>query len=308
MAWLRRLWHSRDWMLIPLGAIILVSLGWWLIGHAIIPESDGPRWRTDWTIEPGEADAGPTVGMTLSAAGYGTVTQAPPVEAAMAPDDGGGSRQSPDVAPDVARFLRAWPREVRLDRPPGGELVCTLEGPAHYAGKLVLVDGCLRFQAADARSPGPLVLAGATGLFRDEENYLSLGAPAAPREYRLRVGEPGGVLIGVGCSMDGPVPAPRALAEQCGVGQMIRLGTIKRKPVCSSAYLERRRQLQRQEQETTARLRRERAACVARTGAPAGCPPDVIPANMELFDPPCRLPVGADQASQGSSTQPNPSR
>lgn len=293
MAWPRRLWHSRDWMLIPLGLTVLSAFGWWLLDGRTDAVPNGPSLRTDWAVEPGDEKAPPTVGMAISADGYGTVTDAPRVDAEMVADEGGRTPPASAVAPDVARFIRAWPRKIRLDAPPTGELVCTLEGPARYVGRLVLIDGCLRFQPDNASSPGPLVLAGAAGLFRDERNYLSLGAADASPEYQLRVGEPDGVFVGVGCSMDGPVPAPRDLAEQCGVRQMIQLGTVKRKPACFPAYLERRRQLQRQELAARVRLRRERAACVARRGTTAGCPPDVVPANLELFDPPCRLPPGA---------------
>ena len=211
----------------------------------------------------------------------------------MASAEGAGSLPILPVAGDVARFVRAWPRQVRLDPPPDGMTVCTLEGLPRYTGKLVLVDGCLRFQPKNSASPGPLVLTGAIRLSRDAENYLSVGSADAPPEYRLRVGERGGVFIGVGCSMDAPVPAPPQLAKQCGANEMIRRGTIKSEPVCSAAYLERRRKLQRQERQTGARLRADRDACIRRTGAERGCPPAAIPASPELFDPPCRLPAGA---------------
>ena len=293
MARLGRLWQSRDWMLVPLGALVLMSAAWSVLDLGAPARIDPPRYRTDWAVPPGDANAGPTVGMTLSEEGYGTVIDAPAVEAPMASVEVGGSVRMPAVATDVARFLRAWPRQVRLDRPPDGMTVCTLEGLPRYAGKLVLVDGCLRFQPENAAAPGPLVLAGAIVLSRDTENYLSVGSPDAPPEYRLRVGERGGVFVGVGCSMDAPVPAPPELARQCGADEMIRLGTIKREPVCSDAYLERRRELQRQERETGARLRRDRDACAQRTGTETGCPPAAFPANPELFDPPCRLPAGS---------------
>jgi hypothetical protein len=294
MPWLRRLWQGRDWMLIPLGALVLMAAGWSLIDLGAGAASDEPpRYRTDWAVSPGDANAGPTVGMTLSEDGYGTVTDAPAVEAPMASAEARGSVPVPMVASDVARFVRAWPRQVRLNPPADGMTVCTLEGQPRYAGRLVLIDGCLRFQPANSASPGPLVLAGGAGLSRDADNYLAIGSPDAPPEYRLRVGEPDGVFIGIGCSMDAPVPAPPELARQCGVGEMVRLGTIKRKPVCSRPYLERRRELQRQERETTARLRRDRDACVQGGGTATKCPPAAFPADPELFDPPCRLPAAA---------------
>lgn len=294
MAWLRRVWQSRDWMLIPLGALVLSWAGWWLVHHLLGADgSRAPHYRTVWAVAPGDADAAPTVGMMLSAEGNGTVTHAPSVVAPMASADARGSVPVPAVARDVARFVRAWPRQVRLDPPSEGMTVCTLEGLPRYAGKLVLVDGCLRFQPKNSASPGRLVLAGAISLSRDAENYLSVGSPDAPLEYQLRVGEPDGVFIGVGCSMDAPVPAPPELAKQCGADEMIRLSTIKRKPVCSPTYLERRRDLQRRERQTAARLRRDRDLCVQRTGTETGCPPAAFPASPELFDPPCRLPAGS---------------
>lgn len=304
---LRRLWHSRDWMLIPLGLLVILSVGWWLLDRQRSPDDDGPAYRTDWAVAKGDASRGPTIGMALSPAGFGTVTSAPPVLAPMAPEHSRATGEG-GVAADVAPFVRAWPRDVRISWPGDGLMVCTAEGPPSYSGKLVLIDGCLRFQREGAAAPGPLVVLRGVSLARDADNYLAVGAPDAPAEYQLRVGEPDGVFAGVGCSMDGPVPAPPELARQCGVGDMIRPGIVKRRPVCSAAYLERRRELQRQERETLARLRRDRQACIARTGKEAGCPPDVIPSNMELFNPPCRMPAGADQASHGSSRQPKPSR
>lgn len=290
---LRRLWRSRDWMLIPLAAIAILAAAWWVITEVLLSRAETRTYHIDWQVDPGDRAAGPTTGMVVEESGYGTVMDVPTVQAPMTGDEGGGPFSEPSIAPDVARFVRALPREVRTDPAPAGPIVCTLEGLPRYAGRLVLVDGCLRFHHDGEATPGPLVLA-PVSLARDKENYLAVGPTDAPPEYRLRVGEPGGVFLGVGCSRDGPVPAPEDLARQCGVDRMIRLGTIKRKPLCSPAYLNRRDLLRREERETAGRLQRAHDACVARTGSQQECPPAAFPPNIELFDPPCRLPPGTD--------------
>ncbi len=180
-----------------------------------------------------------------------------------------------------------------------------MEGQPHYPGRIVLVDGCLRFQDAGTTEPGPLVL-GIPSVHRDKEGYLAVGLRDAGPEFEIRVGEPDGVFAGVGCSMDRPVPAPPEVAQVCGVETMRRLGTIKRKRLCTAgelAQLERERENHAKSQK---RLRQATAACLARGTPERGCPPPIAPPPPTLFAPDCL--IKPPQSSHGSSTQPKPSR
>lgn len=167
--------------------------------------------------------------------------------------------------------------------------MCTLEGPPHYQGRVVLVDGCLRFHEEGSAKPGPLVL-GIPSVHRDAQNYLAIGLRSASPEFEIRVGEPGGVFIGVGCSMDNPVPAPPKLARACGVTEMRRLAVIKRERLCSESELEAPDRKRAEMDAMQNRLRADHDRCVA-GGTPANaCPPPVAPQPVELFRPDCRIP------------------
>lgn len=264
----------------------------------------GPPRRFIEVVTGGEdSDAGPTEGLAIGRKGFGTVTEAPALLVRKAPEGAvdGFIPDSP-IAPDVARFIRALPRE-RIESSLGDQIItCTLEGPPNYRGRIVLVNGCLRFQEGGSAGPGPLVL-GIHSVHRDAQNYLAVGLRNAAPEYEIRVGEPGGVFVGEGCSMDDPVPAPPALAEACGVSEMRRLGVIKRKRLCTGAEMEVLAQRRAEYEATQGRLRAEHEVCVA-DGPPAyGCPPPAAPPPPDLYYPACRVPDRA-QPSHGSSTQP----
>ena len=292
--------RHRNGQVSPVALILLFTLlslpfvaYFWPNGRAASPESPS-RYTLVWDVPPGETDAPPTRGMVLDENGYASVDEAPQV----LPVETWGSGTLgfvPDglATRDVARFLRALPRE-RSVGPPGDRVAtCTLEGEARYEGRIILEKGCLRLQRAGESRPGPIVL-GYFGVFRDEEGYLAVGASDGRPEAALRVGEPEAVLGGVGCSKDAPVPAPPELARLCGADTLVRLGTIRRMAICSE---ERIAELERRASEyriVDKRMRRERAACLAADGRGAPCPPGAVP--MPPTDSwGCRMPAGAAQ-------------
>ncbi|MEC7398831.1 MAG: hypothetical protein VYD00_02290, partial [Pseudomonadota bacterium] len=242
------------------------------------------------------------VGMAVEPSGYGTVTSAPFVlaEAGLAGRFAGPILREP-IATDVGRYVRGIPQERWENR--DGEVIttCTLEGPPSYSGRIVLIDGCLRFQDEGTEKPGPLVL-GIPSVHRDSAGYLAVGMRNGGDEYEIRVGEPEGVFLGVGCSKDRPVQAPPDVARACGVDTMRRLGTIKREPICSA---EDRAQTERYRRESG--LTAERNEAAKRACREAGTPERLCPPPMPPMPPPpnltdCRLEP--PQSSQGSSTQP----
>ena len=247
-------------------------------------------------------DAPPTVGMRLEPSGYGTVTDAPSVVAERDPPGSMlGLTSGNTIAPDVARFLRGVPRERWENVPEKRITVCTLEGPPVYPGRIVLIDGCLRFQDEGSEKPGPLVL-GIPSVHRDSAGHLAVGMRNGGDEYEIRVGEPEGEFLGVGCSKDYPVQAPPDVARACGVDRLRRLGTLKRKPICST---EDRAQIERYRRESG--LTAERNEAAKRACREAGTPERLCPPPMPPIPPPpnlsdCRLE--SPQSSQGSSTQP----
>ena len=105
------------------------------------------------------------------------------------------------VAPDLAQFIRAFPR---ADRAPS--LILSIAN----RGRIILVDGCFRLNSAD----GPLVLFGRnTRLVRDEAGYLVVES-IGNRQTRGRIAEdmtwggyPGGTE---------DEPGVRAIRQHCG--------------------------------------------------------------------------------------------
>ena len=261
-----------------------------------------PRLVVEMTAPGVTTDAPPTVGMRLEPSGYGTVTDAPSVVAERDPPGSMlGLTSGNTIAPDVARFLRGVLQERWENVPQKRITVCTLEGPPSYSGRIVLIDGCLRFQDEGTEKPGPLVL-GIPSVHRDSAGYLAVGMRNGGDEYEIRVGEPEGVFLGVGCSEDRPVQAPPDVARACGVDTLRRLGTIKRKPICSA---EDRAQIERYRRESG--LTAERNEAAKRACWEAGTPERLCPPPMPPIPPPpnlsdCRLEP--PQSSQGSSTQP----
>jgi hypothetical protein len=284
--------------------LYFVPARWW---HAEF--GPPPRLVTD-LIRPAprpdaRPDAPPTVGMTVEPSGYGTVSTAPFVLAEAGPAGRVAGHLPPEpIATDVGRYVRGIPQERWENRDADAMTICTLEGPPVYSGRIVLVDGCLRFQDEGSDKPGPLVL-GIQSVHRDAEGYLAVGLRDAVPEFEIRVGEPQGQFVGVGCSMDRPVPAPPRIARACGVTEMRRLATIKRKRLCSA---EERARIERYRRESRLTARQSEAASRAcrDLGTPdRQCPPPIpesppMPPPPNLFD--CRLEP--PQSSQGSSTQP----
>ena len=242
-----------------------------------------------WSVPEGDADSPPVRNLETGPSGRPSIRQAPqvlPVET-YGPGTVGFVPDQP-VAPDVARFVAARPREEALSTSGDRIATCTLEGEATYNGKVVLIDGCLRFQRSGTAEPGPLIL-GHYAVFRDARDYLTIGSRDGRPEAALRVGEPGAVLRGVGCSKDGPVPAPKELAALCGVREMIRIGSIRRASICSEdriAALVEQAEHYRIVDDT---LRARRAECLARNGQTAPCPPGAAPMSPDLA-PECRMP------------------
>ena len=288
--------------LVLLGAFAALPFALYFIPpHVWQPERGAPIERTiELRSFAGEDGSRPTKGMTLGSDGYGTVLSAPSREAVSAQPGMIVSIPSGHIAADVTRFLRGLAVERVSNRPAGGVATCTMEGLPRYEGKVVLVDGCLRFQQAGKREPGPVIL-GTPVVFRDSDGYLAVGLPDAPLQYSLRVGETDGALYGVGCSLDGPRPAPESIRNQCGVDTVMRFGRIERLPFCSAEALARFEQARRAHAETQDRLRADHEACLARGTAPRACPSPIAPVPFEIASPDCRVPA---QSSQGSSTQP----
>ena len=278
-------------------AILALPFVYYLLPDSRIWTDPGfapPRIELRWEVGSGDEDAPPTVGMVFDDEGRASVGDAPqvlpvetygPGEIGLFPD--------PPVQPDVARFILALPHEITLGPNAQRERVstCTLEGEAQYEGRIVLRDGCLRLQRGGDATPGPVVM-GYFAVFRDAENYLTIGAMDGRPEAALRVGEPRAQLSGIGCSKDKPVKAPPALAKLCQAETMIRIGTIRRESICSE---DRIADLVKQAVDyrvVSDRLRAENAACIAENGRGAPCPPAAAP-----LPPPgaqsCRMPEGA---------------
>jgi len=286
---LRPLWHSRDWMLIPLGALAIVAVVAFAAVQAGWLEPDSgyrpPRFEILLAdLSHARADSGPTAGMRFVASIRGTVTEAPPVRAAMvdprvAPGSNGGLAHE-----DVARFLRAWPMARLLD-PGEGPDVSTLElRPEHFAtgGRLILREGCLRIVKQGWNEERLAVPFGLIDLFRDPQGYLAIGAFDGSEETRLRIGEPGG-LIQVTPVKDEQLDGVAGLRALCGEAPIVLLQSVKRLPDCSPEYLaaeeERQRPLReaaRRQNDAAAACLRERAARPAGPGTPP-CPPGLPP-------------------------------
>ena len=180
--------------------------------------------------------AKPTIGMVFQATRFGTVGEAPFARAPMVDRREGEGTMDGRVSPDVARFVKAWPRARITDEGQTG--VTTLDMPTDYgAGAYtILREGCLH--AVSPASAEPLLLVGAWGpsMFRDPEGYLATGRYDGAEEYRLRVGERGGRIALA------PVPDERlenveALRELCGDAPIALLGETKRLPDCSATIL-----------------------------------------------------------------------
>jgi hypothetical protein len=284
----RRLWHSRDWMLIPLGLLTIAAAGlltlqW--IGFDLPFDGrephDPPRYETIWLVQPGDPDAPPTIGMTVDGAGFGTVLTAPAVLADEAPlHTPPGRWDHPIVQPEIARFIRAVPVRRWLNPPEDGMTTCTLEGPPVFKGRLILRNGCVLFDHDDPAEADAVALLSGGNLFRDSENYLAFGLREGFPEFRLRIGEEGGHFKSAGCSQPAYLQAPPELARICGAERMINIITAKRVPTCSQTTLERIEDEVRENVELNQRLRRENAACRASKGLHASCPPSAAPAPL----------------------------
>lgn len=267
------------------------------IGHQ---SWEPPRYETRWAVEGGDSASAPTRGMTLGPAGFGTIGEAPSVNATQAaPGASLGKVGDPPVAADVAQFLAAYPVRRWLNPPEDGVMTCTLEGPMVWRGHLELRDGCLLFIDDDDPAPALALIAGA-GVFRDPEGYLAVGLADGEAQYRLRVGERGGIFEGHGCSRPNYIAAPAGLAKTCGVDRMVNIAQVFREPQCSSDTLERmlaqRDDYRRNEDARKAAEAQCRADQANRpTGSPAiPCQPapPPLPVPGELAFPGCKLPDG----------------
>ena len=291
--------RRRNGQISPVALLLLFALvslpfvAWlWPDRHAGPTAAGGPRHELIWDVPAGSADAPPTRGMTIGEDGFASVTDAPQLLAVETWGSGTiGFVPDSMATRDVARFLRALPRERLVGAHGDRVTTCTLEGEARYEGRIVLEKGCLRLQHAGAPRPGPIVL-GYFGVFRDDEGYLAVGATDGRPEGALRVGEPEAVLGGVGCSNDAPVPAPPELARICGADTLVRLGTIRRLAICSQERVELLERRARDYRIIDDRMRRERAACIASGRSGTTCPPGAAP--MPPTDTwGCRMPDGA---------------
>lgn len=296
---LQRLWHSRDWMLIPLGALTVITAvafvgvqgGWFKADSGYRPA----RFELVLTDLSHAADSEPTVGMRFVASIHGTVTEAPTVRPPMvdlriAPGSNSGLAHA-----DVARFLRAWPLARLLDP---GKLpeVSTLDlRPEHFAtgGRLILRDGCLRIVKQGWEGERLVVPLWGVDLFRDPQNYLAIGAFEGAEETRLRIGEPGG-LIQVSPVRDEQLESVGELRKLCGDAPIVLLQSAKRLPDCSPDYLAAEEERQRPVREAAERQNAAAEACrrqresappgPATPPCPPGPPPPQPPSSLEPID------------------------
>lgn len=169
-------------------------------------------------------------------------------------------------------------------------MLCTLEGPPVWRGRIELVDGCLLLREESGAESRALVMLPSPAIYRDAEGYLAISSGIMSAETTVRVGESGVVATGHGCSRPNFLPAPAGLAATCGTARVINLARVARVPVCSSGEIARLEQARRDHAETAARVRRQHEACLAGGNRTEACPPPVIPYPIELHQPGCRMP------------------
>lgn len=270
-----RQWTPRQ-VLWRLGLAVLPAalwLGWDLYRGDPRLVSPKPPYEIVYSRPLGDVLSRPTVGMRLSAEGFGTVVEAPGVLAAM--NDTVTPPRRGEVASDVARFMRVFPqlraRPGVADQP----MLCTLEVPPTYRARAVLKDGCLILRSpATAPSDIGLMLGDGLSVFRDDNGYLAIGRRDGPDEFRLRVGEAGGLLQRGGCG-NGLHKAELEYAKSCGVDQLTMIVDARRRPVCSARHLaERKRQ---EEEHMIIAKRQARIAAACRASGQRMCPPEGIP-------------------------------
>lgn len=309
---LRRLWHSRDWMLIPLGALVILVAAIFAMSRAGWFDEDSgyraPRFALGLAdLSYAEPDSEPTEGMRFGASIYGTVTETPALRAPMIDPRVGPGAFSGLVHEDVARFVRAWPQALLLDQgvPPLTSHLALQPEDFATGGRLILREGCLRIIKQGWEEERLVVPLDLIDLFRDPENYLAIGAYDGPAETRLRIGEPGG-LVRVIPVLDSQLEGAAEFREKCGGAPIVLLASAKRVPDCSGDYLaaeEERQRRSRADYERAAEEARQRAAaCQAEreAGSAAGqrggmpCPPAVVPAPPPPMPPPPPDTGGSD--------------
>lgn len=284
-------------------AAFMIGVPLAFFGPGLLRQWEGPPEPLYRVIDvsPGASTGdAPTAGMTVSSAGFGTVTEAPAligISSDLPPPTPTDTRP----ATDVAGFVAAWARLERNPAAPDLPRTCTLEGTGPARGRVTLRDGSLKVAFGD-QSERPLLPLNAR-MFRDPQGYLALGAPDRPDEYSVRVGEPDATILVASCPVPDTVVPPSAYAQRCGSEPMVVAAQVGRRPVCSARFLAERARMEREEAATAVRIKGEADACKAEERK--ACPPDVIPRMPPLTDEnaPCRLPAGY-RSSQGSSTQP----
>lgn len=333
MHWFRRLWRKDKALaslVVALPLLVLAGLVWNMVDRPPGSDYRPASYRVDLPeIWRGAPDSQPTVGMRFVAGKYGTVTDSPVVRAQMVDERVGRGSLSLTVHPDVAAFIKVFPNAILLDEGVRPEVTTLDIRPEHspLGGKLVMREGCLR-AAKDGWEGERLVVAMAnTDLFRDPEGYLAVGRSDAAPEYRLRVGEPGG-LLWLSPVADSQLEGVEEFRKLCGDAPIVLLaGPPRRLPDCSPAYLRQFEEQQRRYDAAFEASKQEALACraanekrnaeeTARGGPvtpPVPCPPSYQPPPppQAIGGEVCRhpdVPVGALQPFQGSSTQPKPSR
>ena len=269
-------------------------------------------------------DSAPTVGMSLVASRYGTITRAPFVRAEMVDPRIAEGKADGMVAADVARFVKAWPRASLVDPGRQGELT-TLGSMIDYgAGAyLTLRDGCLHAVSPFEQKRFLIVGAWPPSVFRDPENYLAIGRQGGAAEYRLRIGERGGVIL-MNPIDDAQLDGVAALRKLCGKDPIALLSQAKRLPDCPQAILDAEAERRRIEQAAYDRAVEDNAACIANyerrqreergRNGPVTPPPSCYPIppspREEMAFGTCRPPdapverPSPPQLSYGSSRQP----
>ena len=311
--WQRR-WREQPALAVLIVAIPLIVIAGLAWRAAEAPPQFRPAtYRVQLAdLSHGRADSAPALGMRLAAGGFATIDAVPAVRAPMVDSRVAQGAISGMVQPDIARFIKAWPFAIPLD--PGSSMQTTTLDlrPEHspQGARLILRDGCLRVRKRGWKEERLVVPLGPLDLFRDEQNYLSTGTPDGAAEYRLRIGEPGG-LIWVGPVADSQLEGVAALRAACGTAPIVLMGQApKRLPVCSADYLARfadRRRALAAEYEAQSKAQSQAAAACREGNAARGAaerarggpvtPPVPCPPMMPPPPPPeaiggdvCRAP------------------
>lgn len=119
-----------------------------------------------------------------------------------------------------------------------------------------------------------MMLGGGLSVFRDQDGYLTIGHRDGPDEFRLRVGEAGGLMHAAGCG-HGSHKAEPEYTKMCGAERLVMIVDVRRRTVCSARHLAERKRHEEEHRILAERLARIAAEC--RASGERRCPPQGIP-------------------------------